>query len=271
MKRLILSRLAACLLPFAAAHVFADSILWSGAGSDANWSTAANWTNATAGTTDIAPGPADAASFFDSGSTTPTVDALFGGTIASLRFGSTNNDYATTIPGGVSLNVVGGLRVGTPGDTATAVSRTAGFNGAGTLNLSNAVASLVLNQGTTNGVNGSHAILNLADLDTFNADLNGLAIGSVHYENTVAQRNAGTLYLAKSNLVVLRSSLPLSTYMTLAAATKKITDAGCKLGKVKKPKRAGKKKLVVGDQASPPGLKVQAGAKVNLTLIVKKR
>lgn len=59
--------------------------------------------------------------------------------------------------------------------------------------------------------------------------------------------------------------------LTLAAATKKITDAGCKLGKVKKPKRAGKKKLVVGDQASPPGLKVQAGAKVDLTLIVKKR
>jgi hypothetical protein len=59
--------------------------------------------------------------------------------------------------------------------------------------------------------------------------------------------------------------------LTLAAATKKITAAGCKLGKVKKPKKAGKKKLIVGDQSSPPGLKVQAGAKVDLTLVVKKK
>lgn len=54
--------------------------------------------------------------------------------------------------------------------------------------------------------------------------------------------------------------------LTLAAATKKITAAGCVVGKVKKPKRSKGKKLVVGDQSSPPGLKVQAGAKVNLTL-----
>lgn len=59
--------------------------------------------------------------------------------------------------------------------------------------------------------------------------------------------------------------------LTLAAATKKITDAGCKVGKVKKPKKAGKRKLVVGDQSSPPGLKVQAGAKVDLKLVAKKR
>lgn len=59
--------------------------------------------------------------------------------------------------------------------------------------------------------------------------------------------------------------------LTLAAATKKLTDAGCKLGKVKKPKKAGKKKLIVKEQSSPPGLKVEPGAKVDLTMAVKKK
>src|SRR5882762_10458864 len=133
------------------ASSYADSLLWTGLGGNQNWSTGGNWTNAIAATSGTAPGAADAVSFFDNAALSPTVDTGFAGTIASLRFGSTNNDYSTTIDTGKTLIITGasGLRVGTPGDTATAVSRTATFTGAGAgLTLSNTLAGLVLNQGT---------------------------------------------------------------------------------------------------------------------------
>lgn len=195
---------------------FADNVIWTGNATDYLWSTGGNWTNATAGTSGTAPGSADAVSFFDSAYTTPFVDGAFGGTISSLRFGSTNNDYTTTITSALNVTGAGGLRVGTPGSTGTAVVRSASFFGSGaSLNLSNSTANLVLNQGDATA-NGSHAILNLENLDTFNADLNGLAIGSVNYENSVAQRNAGTLYLARTNQIVLRYSIPAASYLTTA-------------------------------------------------------
>src|ERR1051325_9346505 len=123
MKRHSSFRLALLLtLSFTTAS-FADTVIWTALGSDANWSTGGNWTNATAATSGTAPGAADAVQFFDSAATGPTVD----GTIASLRFGSTNNDYGTTISS--ALNVNGTLRIGTPGDTATALVRTATFTG----------------------------------------------------------------------------------------------------------------------------------------------
>ena len=210
--------LAGLLLPTLS---FADGLHWIGLGSDQNWSTGNNWSNVTAATSGTAPGAADDVRFFDSVFTAPVVDLSFGGTISSLRFGSTNNDYATTIAAGAALNITGagGLRLGTAADTATAVNRTASFSGAASLNISNTTANLVLNQGTATSVNGSHAVLNLQNLDTFNADVNGLGIGTVRYANTVAQRNAGTLYLAKSNLIVLRYTAPLATYQTLASST----------------------------------------------------
>lgn len=197
----------------------ADTVTWTGLGVDQNWSTGNNWTNETALTSGTSPSAADDVRFFDNAFNTPTVDGAFGGTISSLRFGSTNNDYTTTISGAVNLTGAGGLRIGTPGDTASIISRTASFTGTGALNISNATANLVLNQGTGASLNGSHAILNLQGLDAFNANLRGLAIGSVNYPNTVAQRNAGTLYLARTNLIVLNYAVPLSVYTANAAAT----------------------------------------------------
>ncbi len=222
MKKYISLYASVCIALASTATVFADTLNWIGSGTDQNWSTGINWTNLTALTTGTAPGSADNVQFFDSGFLVPTVDAGFGGTISSLRFGSTNNDYTTTIAPGKSLNITGagGFRIGTPGDTMTVVSRTATFTGSGgTLNISNAAATLVLNQGTAMGVNGSQAILNLQGLDNFNADISGLGIGTVRYQNSVAQRNAGTLYLAKTNLIVLRYAQPLSVYLTLAGNT----------------------------------------------------
>lgn len=215
-RRCLKTRLALFASLLMASATFADTQIWTGNGFDSLWSTGANWTNATAATTGTPPGPADAVQFYDSSYSTPFVDGAFGGTISSLRFGSTNTDYLTAISSSLNISGAGGLRVGTPGSTGTAVVRSAGFYGAGgSLNMSNSTANLVLNQGDSTA-NGSHAILNMENLDTFNADLNGLAIGSVNYENSVAQRNAGTLYLARSNRIVLRYSIPAASYLTTA-------------------------------------------------------
>jgi len=66
-------------------------------------------------------------------------------------------------------------------------------------------------------------------------------------------------------------TVPQLRNLTLAAATKKLTSAGCALGRVTKPKRAGGKKLVVRSQSKPTGTALAAGAKINLALKVKKK
>jgi pectin methylesterase-like acyl-CoA thioesterase len=200
---------------------FADTVTWTGAGSDQNWSTGNNWTNATAGTIGPAPGASDDVKFYDSTFLSANVDSGFGDTIASLHFGSTNSDYTVTAASGKTLNITGadGLRVGTPGDTSSAIARTVTFIGVGAgLNLNNPAANLVLNQGTALNANGSRAILDLQGLDTFTADLNAIGLGSIHFTNGVPQRNSGTLYLAKTNTITLHQALPLSTYLTNGAA-----------------------------------------------------
>lgn len=198
----------------------ADTITWNGLGSDQNWSTGGNWTNETALTSGTAPGATDDVRFFDNGFATPTVDGAFGGTIASLRYGSTNTDYSTTIAGTLNITGAGGLRIGTPGDgVTTTIVRTATFTGSdATLNLNNPAANIVLNQGATTA-NGSRAILNLENLGNFTANINGIGLGSVNYPNTVAQRNSGTLYLAKTNLITLNYAQPLSVYTSNQNAT----------------------------------------------------
>ena len=64
--------------------------------------------------------------------------------------------------------------------------------------------------------------------------------------------------------------VPQLSGLSLAAATKKLRTAGCSVGKVAAPKKAGKKKLVVKSQSRPGGLRLDPGAKVNLVLTVKK-
>ncbi|HYG23973.1 MAG TPA: pectinesterase family protein [Verrucomicrobiae bacterium] len=201
----------------------ADTVVWFGTGPDSNWSTGSNWTNSTAGVFGTAPGATDDTFFFDATAANPTVDDMFGGTIASLRFGSTNNDYVTSIPAGTTLNVTGagGLAVGTIVDPAVALVRSSTFVGSGALNLNHPAARLTLNQGTAS-LNGSHAILNLQGLDTFIANINSIGIGTVSFPNAVAQRNSGTLYLARTNVIALSYTQPLSVYMTVAAATNAI-------------------------------------------------
>jgi hypothetical protein len=61
--------------------------------------------------------------------------------------------------------------------------------------------------------------------------------------------------------------------LTLEKAKAKLLSTGCKLGKVIKPKKAGKKKLVVADTSPPARVKgLPYGTKINLTMkVVKKK
>lgn len=179
------------------------------------WETGNNWTNLTAGTTGSPPAASDSAYFFDS--TFNSLGLSSAQTIGGLFFSATNSDYTLQINTPGALTVLGTFRLGTLQDPGTAIQRTVTITG-NALAVSNPAANIVLNQGQ-NSANGSHITLNLENLDLFTADVRGLGIGSVHYENPVAQRNAGTLYLAKTNLIVLRSSLSRDVCLTNPAIT----------------------------------------------------
>ncbi len=63
--------------------------------------------------------------------------------------------------------------------------------------------------------------------------------------------------------------VPSVVGLTLASATKKLKTAGCAVGKVTKPKKSAKKKLIVKSQSRPEGAPGVSGTKVNLVLKVK--
>jgi pectin methylesterase-like acyl-CoA thioesterase len=209
-------------------HASAATLIWTGpTGADTNWSTGSNWTNATAGTSGTAPSSGDDVKFFDAGTVLPpstinnTVDGGFSGTIASLQFGNTNNTHTTLISSGTTLNITGanGLVLGTPGDVGVAKALTNAITGAGAaLNLNNTSASLVLNQGSAVSVTGTRAILDLSGLDSFTMNGNRIGIGTTTLANpgSANQREAGLLFLAKTNLITLATAAPLATYQATA-------------------------------------------------------
>jgi hypothetical protein len=210
-----------------APRVAADTLIWIGpTGADTNWSTGSNWTNATVGTSGTAPASGDDVRFFDTGTVAAsninnTVDGGFASAIASLQFGNTNNTHTTLITSGTTFNITGaaGLVVGTPGDVGVAKVLTNTITGAGgALNLNNTSASLVLNQGTATSVTGTRAILDFSGLDSFTMNGNRIGIGTTTLANpgSANQREAGLLFLAKTNLITLATSAPLATYQTTA-------------------------------------------------------
>src|SRR5262245_48282851 len=170
----------------------AATIIWTSAsGTDTNWSTGANWTNATAGTSGTAPGSTDDAKFFDTAAGSVSninnvVDGLFGGTVGSLQYGNTNNTHTTLIASGQTLNITGasGLVVGTPTDVGVAKNLTNVITGAGgTLNINNPSANLVLNQGTGTNVTLTRANLDMSGLDNFVMKGRRMGLGTTVLQN----------------------------------------------------------------------------------------
>ena len=190
---------------------------WTGAsGTDTNWSNGGNWSS-----TPTAPGATDDVLFDVTGAVTPAgtinnvVDGSFAGSILSLQYGQTANTHTTLIEPGQTLTVngPGGLRVGTTADPVAALTVNAAVTGTGgTLNVNNATANIVINQGTAS-VNGSAAVLDLSGLDTFSANVNHLGLGTTTLPNPVAQRLSGVLYLARTNTISLTASASLPTYL----------------------------------------------------------
>src|ERR1051326_9075554 len=207
----------------------AATLIWSGpTGADTNWSNGSNWTNATAATSGTAPSSGDDVKFFDTGAVAAvsninnTVDNGFAGTIGSLQFGNTNNSHTTLISAGAALNITGanGLIMGTPGDVGVAKILTNTITGAGgALNLNNTTASLSLNQGTAASVSGTRAVLDLSGLDTFTMNGSRIGLGTTTLPNpgSANQREAGVLFLARTNLITLSSSASLATYQATAS------------------------------------------------------
>lgn len=64
-------------------------------------------------------------------------------------------------------------------------------------------------------------------------------------------------------------TVPALSGITLAAATKRLKSGGCTLGTVKKPKKPGKRTLVVKSQSKSSGTRLEAGAKINVVLKIK--
>jgi len=223
MKRLLppsfCSTLGALVICASVVSLPAATITWSGAsGTDTNWSTVANWAGGL-------PGGGDDVKFFDNGTNgalgvaNNLADGAFAGFISSLQLGNTNGFHTIAIADGTSLNItnVGGLVVGTPADVGAVRNLTntvIGLNA--TLNLSNTTAQLAINQGSAAGISGTRGNLNLAGLGTFNASVRRIGLGSTVFLNpgNAVQREAGSLILARTNLIVLGLTDTLANYQT---------------------------------------------------------
>ena len=156
--------------------IWAANIQWSGAdliNNNTNWSDGLNW----AGTP---PGSSDAVFFFDNGGATSagTVDNIVAvsRTIASLKYGNTNNFHTTQINSGQTLTVTNGLTVGT--ETGTANNDqivTATVTGPGTLSVSG--GNIIVRQCNGSSSAIRNAMLDMSGLSNFTANVSSLQVG----------------------------------------------------------------------------------------------
>ena len=203
----LLPAAALLLATFLAPGLSAATIIWSGANvaTDTNWSDNLNWIGS------VAPGSADDVKFYDTGAAGAVgvadniVDGSFGGTVASLQYANTNGFHTTSIPVGVTLNLTGtnGITSGTLQDSGSALIVNASIAGAGTLNVNNILAPIVINQGRSANGNGTQrGILDMSGLHTFTASISLIAVGDAMAGGSANAQNAtGTLKLGQTNVI----------------------------------------------------------------------
>lgn len=94
-----------------------------------------------------------------------------------------------------------------------------------------------------------------------------------YLEIDITNENQPPAAFSEAVITVARKQIPCTvprmTNLTLATATKKLLDNGCSLGKVRKPKRSAKKKLVIRSQSVEPQVVLATGSKIDLVLKVK--
>ena len=185
------------------------TLVWTNAGMDANWSTALNWLNVTAGGNG-APGPANDLLFTNTAAvgTANTTNNLVdtGLSVASLQYANNNtspNYHLTLIENGQTLTITNGLLVGTGTDAGAGSVVNAIMTGTGgTLSLNG--GNLFVAQGS--GSDGAHlATLDLSGLGTFNANIAKLGLGVPNGAGGLP-RAAGVLRLARTNTISISTT-----------------------------------------------------------------
>ena len=193
----------------------AQTVTWSGqdaaANVSTNWSDANNWTGGT-------PGPAANVRFFDAGASGAKgeVDDICDGntTILSLQYGNTNNYHTTLVNPGTRLVISNTaaanlLFAGTGTDNGQSQTSYSSMTGSGALIVmdTNPGSLFVVQQGSVN--NGIHmATLDLSGLANFSLAAGQLMVGSANPGSGGSNWLAGTLYLAKTNLIRVTGATP---------------------------------------------------------------
>lgn len=185
----------------------AGMLYWTNGAADLNWSSSLNWTNVTAGGSGV-PGLSNDVKFVSASAANAVsnVDNIVNGSFAinSLQYENTNGFHTTLIEPGRTLTI-GGLTVGTETDNGSTQAVYTVITGpGGILNVNNTSSNLVVRQGSVNAGSSLKATLDLSGLDTLVATVDSVQIGSLGAN----ARPSGTLYLAKTNLIVASGPVP---------------------------------------------------------------
>ncbi len=205
----------------AAPRVGAATLQWNRTSGSMNWTTAANWT-------------APQQTFFNqvqflgrgtNNNATLTVNSILDATTGTaqmpmweLNYYNTNGNYVTQINPGVTMQVAAGngkMYVGAPGGPANAVQIIKFTGSGGTLSLNpSAAGSLVgaLTVQQSSATPGTHNVtLDLSELGNFqlNAGANNRLLVAA-----TGNRSHGTLYLAKTNLLLVTGDITIGSQGT---------------------------------------------------------
>jgi len=195
-----------CVVALVVTNIVASpgTLVWIGTN---NWSVPLNWTNLTSAGNGP-PGPVNDLFFsgFATRATSNTVNNVVDSDtlVASLTFNNTNGFHTTLLNPGRTLTA-GGLTVGTEtdnGNTTTVYDTITGSGGS--LVVSNASGNLIVRQGSLNSGGALKATLDLSGLDTFNATVGKVQIGSLGAN----PRPSGILFLARTNVILASGSSP---------------------------------------------------------------
>ena len=189
------------------------TLVWTNGATDMNWSSELNWTNITG--TGYGPPQSDNDVVFTNISTlgaTNIVNNVVNGnfTVGSLTYEQTVGYHTTQIQAGATLNITdaNGVFVGTGQDDGAGQLIMAWITGAGgSLVMNNASANFNVRQGSTSS--GSHrATLDASGLDTMSITAARLLVAGDNVQTANGNRPAGTLLLAKTNMVSVSGSSP---------------------------------------------------------------
>lgn len=178
--------------------------VWTPAGADTNWSTAANWTASGPPTSSNDVLFTDLGAVATAGQTNNFVDSSV--TVGSLTYGQTNNFHTTLIASGATLTVGGnasGLLTGTGTDPGDGQLTTAAIAGSGaTLAVTNKASSVNIGQShstVNNAISSAQATLDLSSLDSLVATVSHVFVGV----DVAIKGSSGVLNLARTNFISL--------------------------------------------------------------------